>query len=133
MLAAFFIGKEFLNRGEDHAAAGDIQKFAQVFPAFRLNWYLPQQLLTKRERVEKLVVQIVAVGEHDDGGILHRRVLHDFSGVEHHRKTFAAPLRVPDDARPSVALTFYRSSRGNEALTSRSGIRMSLLTSAATR
>jgi hypothetical protein len=30
---------------------------------------LPQQLLAKRERVEKLIVQIVAAGERDDGGI----------------------------------------------------------------
>jgi hypothetical protein len=102
MLAALFIGKEFLDGGEHHAAAGDVEQLAQMFPALRLNRYLAEQLLAKGERVEKLVVQIVAVGEHDDGGILHCRVLHDFSDVENHRKTFAAPLRVPDDTRPLV-------------------------------
>ena len=29
MLAAFFIGKEFLNGGEHHAAVGDIKQLAQ--------------------------------------------------------------------------------------------------------
>lgn len=30
-------------------------------------------------------------------------MLDDFSGIEHHRKTFATVLRVPDDTRPTVA------------------------------
>src|SRR5439155_10740811 len=58
MLAAFFVGKEFLTGGEHHAAAGDVEQLAQMLPALRLDWYLAQQLLAKRERVEKLVVQI---------------------------------------------------------------------------
>jgi hypothetical protein len=77
-----------------------------MFPALRLHRRLSQQLFAERERVEKLVVQIVAVGEHDERGILHRRVLHDFPGVKHHRKTFATTLRVPDDARAPVEMAF---------------------------
>src|SRR6266404_2670181 len=76
-----------------------------MFPALCLNRRLSQQFFAKRERVKKLAVQIVAVGEHEDGGILHRRVLDDFSGIENHGKTFAAALRVPDDTRPPVSLT----------------------------
>jgi uncharacterized protein HemY len=33
MLAPFFVGKEFLDRGEHHAAAGDIEQLAQMVPA----------------------------------------------------------------------------------------------------
>ena len=29
MLAAFFVGKEFLNGGEHHAAAGDVEQLAR--------------------------------------------------------------------------------------------------------
>ena len=56
----------------------------------------------REKRAEKLVVQIVAVGQDHDGRILHRRMLNDFPGVKHHRKAFAASLRVPDHPRPLV-------------------------------
>ena len=50
-----------------------------------------------------MVVEVVAVGQHDDGGVLHRQVAHDAAGVERHRQALARPLRVPDHPDPPVA------------------------------
>src|SRR5712691_9017614 len=74
-----------------------------MFPAFGLDRLLPQQRRATRERVEKLVVQIVAVGQRNDGGVLHGRMLNYFSGIENHRETLAASLRVPDHPGATVA------------------------------
>ena len=61
---AFFLGKELLNGGEDHAAGLDHQLVAQVGPTRRLHRRLTQQVLAAGEGAEELVIQIVAVGEH---------------------------------------------------------------------
>ena len=55
------------------------------------------------ELAEKLVVQIVAIRQGDNRGIIHRRVEDDLPGVEEHRKAFARSLRVPDHAAAPVA------------------------------
>ena len=52
---------------------------------------------------EQLVVEIVAVGQHDQRWVLHRRVLDDLAGVERHQQALAGALRVPDDADLAVA------------------------------
>src|SRR2546426_5365655 len=49
-----------------------------------------------RKRPEELVVEVVAVRQHYEGRVLHRRVLDDLPGVEGHRQALAAPLGVPD-------------------------------------
>ena len=59
--------------------------------------------LAAREGAEELVVEVVAVGEHDEGRVLHRRVADDAAGVEGHRQALARALRVPDDADAPVA------------------------------
>ena len=59
---------------------------------------LAQQVGTASEGIEELVVEIVAVGQHDDGGVLHRRIANEAAGVERHRQALARSLRVPDDA-----------------------------------
>ena len=59
--------------------------------------------LAARERAEQLVVEVVAVGEHDERRVLHRRVQDHAPGVERHRQALARALRVPDDADPPVA------------------------------
>ena len=61
-------------------------------------------LLAARERAEQLVVEVVAVGQHDDRRVLHRRVQDDAPGVERHRQALAGALRVPDHAAAAVAL-----------------------------
>jgi hypothetical protein len=44
---------------------------------------------------EKLVVEIVAVGQPHQRRILHRRMPHHARGEEEHGETLAAALRVP--------------------------------------
>ena len=60
--------------------------------------------MAARERAEQLVVEIVAVGQHHDGRVLHRRVQDHPPGVERHCQALAGTLRVPDHADPAVAL-----------------------------
>ena len=55
------------------------------------------------EGTEELVVQVVAVGDDDYGGIFHRRVADDFAGVEHHGEALARALGMPDDAGAAIA------------------------------
>ena len=43
-------------------------------PALGLHRLLPQQFVAARERAEELVVEVVAVGEHDERRVLHRRM-----------------------------------------------------------
>ena len=69
--------------------------------AVGLHRLLAQQLFGGGEGVEELVVEVVAVGDDDDGGIVEGQ--HDFAGVEDHRERFAAALGVPDDACFAVA------------------------------
>ena len=52
---------------------------------------------------EKLVVQVVTVGEDDDGGVLHLRLAHDGAGVEGHGQAFSRPLGMPDHPDAAVA------------------------------
>src|SRR5690606_34515061 len=100
---AFVVGKELLDGGENHAAGGHLQQFTQMGAAFRLHWCLPQKLPIRGESTEKLVVQVVAVGDDDYGGILHRRVADDFAGVEHHREALARALGMPDHTGAAIA------------------------------
>src|SRR5688500_219575 len=58
------------------------------------------------ERAEELGVEIVAFGDHDDGGVLERRDPNQLARIEQHREALAATLRVPDDANLAVALLF---------------------------
>ena len=76
---------------------------AQVVAALGLHRRLAQQLLAAGEGAEELVVQVVAVGEDDQRGIRHLRLLDELAGVEGHREALAAALRVPDDADAVVA------------------------------
>ena len=68
-----------------------------------LRWDLAQEVLAAGECAEKLVVEIVAVGEDDDGGVLHGGFADDCAGVEGHGEAFAGALRVPDDTDAAVA------------------------------
>ena len=102
VLAALFLREKLLNRREHHAAAGHLQQFLQMLAALRLHRFLSQQFVAAGERAEKLVVQIVAVREHNERRILHRRFQHQPPGVERHRERLARTLRVPDHANAPV-------------------------------
>ena len=64
--------KELLNRGEDHAARSDRELGTQISAIRGLHRRLAQQLPAACEGCEKLVVEVVAVGEHDEGRVLHQ-------------------------------------------------------------
>ena len=81
----------------------DLQLLAQIRAALGLHRRLPQQVVAAREGREQLVVEVVAVGDHDDGRVFHRRVQDQPPGIEGHRQALARALRVPDDADPLVA------------------------------
>ena len=59
--------------------------------------------MAARERPEKLVVEIVAVGEHHHGRVGHGRLADDTAGVEGHAQALARALGVPDDSDAAVA------------------------------
>ena len=65
---------------------------------------LAQQVLAHAERAEELIVEIVAVGQHDQRRVLHRRMLDDLARVERHQQALAGALRVPDHADLAVAV-----------------------------
>ena len=49
-----------------------------------------------------MVVEVVAVRQHDDGRVRHVRVAHDLPDVEEHLQALPAALSVPDDPRPAI-------------------------------
>ena len=61
-----------------------------------------------------MIVEVVAVGEHDDSGVLQHRVEDDLAGIERHRQALARALRVPDHAHAPVALLASRLAFGVE-------------------
>jgi hypothetical protein len=109
-------GHEFLDGGEDDAARGAVAEFgAQVLPGVGLYRFLAQQVLRQREDAEQLPVEVVAVGDDDEGRILPQRFLHDARGKAGHGDALAAALRVPDDA----ALVRAAGARGGDHLSDR--------------
>ena len=100
---AFLFGEELVERGEDHAARRHAQQLPQVHAALGLHRRLAQEVLATGEGAEELVVEVVAVCEHDDGRVLHRRLADDAARVEGHRQALARALRVPDHAHATVA------------------------------
>ena len=97
-----FFGEELLDGGEYHAAGFNRKFVAQVGPARRLYGWLSQQIGTPRESGEKLVVEIVAVRQHDDGWVSHRKFTDDAPSVEGHREALSRSLGVPDDTDTPV-------------------------------
>ena len=104
VLAAPVVGGEFLDGGEDDAAGGYLELGFEVGAIFSLLGRLPQQVLAAGEGGEELVVEVVAIGEHHQGGVGHLGMLDDFAGVEGHGKAFAGALGMPDD--PGAAIAF---------------------------
>ena len=100
---ASLFGEEFLDSGEHHAARFHREFGAQVRAARRLGRGLAQKVGAARKGAEELVVEVVAVREHDDGGVFHRRFADDAPGVEGHGQALARSLRVPDDADSLIA------------------------------
>ncbi len=68
MAVALLFRKELLDRGEHHAARLYVQLGTQVGTAAGLGRGLPQQVPAAGERAEELIVEIVAIRQHDDRG-----------------------------------------------------------------
>ena len=89
MLAAFFFREKFLNGREYHAATGDLEQLAQMLAVCGLNWFLPQQFMAAGKCSKKLVVQIIAVCQHNQRWIFHCRFKHKTPGIKRHRQRLA--------------------------------------------
>jgi hypothetical protein len=92
VLTAPVIGGKFLNGGEDDTAGSDLELGFEVGAIVGLLGCLPQQVLAAGEGGKELVVEVVAIGEHHQGGVGHLGMLDDFSGIEGHGKAFAGAL-----------------------------------------
>ena len=75
--------------GEHHAARFHREPGAQVGPTLCLHGGLTQKVGAAREGGEELIVEVVAVGQHDDGGVFHRQIADDAPGVESHGQALA--------------------------------------------
>ena len=85
---------------------------AEVGPALGLNRRLPHKVPAAGESAEELIVEVVAVGEHDDGRVRHRRLADDAPGIEGHGQALARALGVPDDADAPIAWRAARPAAG---------------------
>ena len=95
--------REFLDGGEDHSARGSIKLGAKIIAAVGLDRFLPDKVAAHRERAEQLIVQIVAVGDDDDGGVFQSRIANEQASVESHQQAFARSLSMPDHAYSLIA------------------------------
>src|SRR5438034_4025045 len=86
-----------------------------MLTACSLHGLLSQQLVTTRKSSEELIIEIVPIGNNDDGRILHGRLEHKSPGIERHAQRFARPLRVPDHADTPVA--FFAARYGAREIT----------------
>ena len=112
MAVALLLGEELLDGREHHAAGGDGELGAQVGPVLGLHRWLAQELAAAGEGAEQLVVEVVAVGEHHDGGVRHLGCEDHPAGVERHGQALARALGVPDHADAAVALGAARQRAG---------------------
>jgi len=69
-----------------------------VLAAFCPDGGLAEKGFAGGEGVEELTVEVVSVGEDDDGRVLGGDALGDFARVKCHCETFTAALGVPDNA-----------------------------------
>ena len=98
-----FAGHELLDGGEHDATGGPVaQQLAQRLPGGCLHGLLAQQVLRQAEHPKELAIQVVAVGDDDDGWVGHGGFLHHAGGKAGHGDALAAALRVPHH----TALTF---------------------------
>ena len=56
---------------QNHAAARDVEKLAQMLDRVRLHWSLPQDFVATLELAEELIVQVVSIGQENQRRILH--------------------------------------------------------------
>jgi hypothetical protein len=70
-------------------AVNEIVQLLQMLTAVGLHWFLPQQIAAHRERVEKLVVQVVAIGHHHQRRVGHLGGPHQRASEHEHGQALA--------------------------------------------
>ena len=85
---AFLFREEFLDSREHHAAGGD-DSFREVGAVGGLNRRLAKQIMATCKRTEELIVEIVAVGQHDEVGFSIAGCRITRPGVEGHGQALA--------------------------------------------
>ena len=73
---------EFVNRREHHAATRPDQQLAQMLAPAGLHRRLAEDVRAALELAEKLVIEIVAIGQHNQRRVLHRRMPHHARGED---------------------------------------------------
>ena len=100
---ALLLGEELLDGGEHHTSRVNRELGAQIRPACHLHRGLAQQLPAAGEGAKELVVQVVPVGQHNEGGVGHCQLADDAPGVKGHAQALTRTLGVPDHTDPPVA------------------------------
>src|SRR5690606_19989435 len=110
--------QEFLNSREDYAATRHGEKRAQSLPILCLNRCLTENLVTTLKLTEQLIIEIVAIRQHDERRVLHSRMSYDAGCVEQHREALPAALRVPDHTSSAIpGLSALHLARPEHAIT----------------
>ena len=95
---------ELLQRGEVDAAGDPLRELvAQLRAVVHLGGALGEQKAAV-EAAEQLAVELIAVGDDDDGRVLELRMPRHQVGVQLHLHRLARALRVPHDAGLAVGL-----------------------------
>ena len=110
------LGRDLLDGREHDAARGAGQDLPQLLPTADLPWGLAEKITAHGESAEKLIVEIVAVGDDDDGRVRHGRVGDDLPGIEGHEQALAGALGVPDDANAAIAAGAGRLDRARDRM-----------------
>lgn len=76
------LGREFLDGGKDDATRINIEQFSHSLAIACLLGSLAQQLAASSKGVEELVVEVVAIGEDDQSGVIQQQ--DEFAAEEHH-------------------------------------------------
>ena len=91
---------ELLDGGKDDPARLALgQHLAQLVAVTCLHRGLLQCIRREGEGIEELAVQVVAVGHHHDGRVVHLRLCRQFGGIADHGDRLARTLGVPHHPR----------------------------------
>ena len=82
-----------------------------MLPGFGLDRRLWKSPSRSKDLVEELIVEVVAIRQHDDGWVRHPRMAHHFANVEEHLQALPAPLCVPHDTSPTISPLHRREGR----------------------
>ncbi len=85
---AFVFRQKLLDGGKNNTAGSNLQQLPQIGPSSCLNRSLAQQFAVIGKGAEKLIVQIVAIGDHQYRRIFHIRMPDHLAGKKHHRQAF---------------------------------------------